>query len=95
MPSKRHKYAAENEAETANAVTFNTSSKVGGALGPDWHSSIQVKGCHWESKRIKIEYEVELKRVLTREEFDAAKSNLKLAVSDFNEEQKDEVKKVI
>ena len=58
---KRAKYVAKNLAGNSNPEA------LGGALGPDWHEGLDVRGVSTQ-KRVRVEFEVEVKRVWTREQ---------------------------
>ncbi|CAH1798790.1 unnamed protein product [Owenia fusiformis] len=63
-PMKRLKYTT---AETPG-VSSSTKGSHGGALGPDWHSGIDMKGQTKKSHNIHVEYKVEVKAIYTAEE---------------------------
>lgn len=65
--TKRPKYTAKSLDE--GSAKTSASYVLGGALGPDWHEGIGVSGSAGH-KKVNIEYECEVKRVLTSEEFD-------------------------
>eukprot|EP00092_Neocalanus_flemingeri_P008377 GFUD01009033.1.p1 GENE.GFUD01009033.1~~GFUD01009033.1.p1 ORF type:complete len:491 (+),score=165.10 GFUD01009033.1:159-1475(+) len=58
-PVKRMKYTVRGE----DGVEFQ-----GSALGPDWHKGFNTKGCE-RGKKTHVEFEVEVKQVLSKEEF--------------------------
>ena len=58
-PVKRMKYTVRGD----DGPEFQ-----GSALGPDWHKGFNTKGCE-RRKKTHVEFEVEVKEVLSREEF--------------------------
>ena len=66
--TKRMKY-------TVSKITHNEKCfKAGGALGPDWHGQIHTKGIAEDGlKRVHVEYNCDIKRLLTQAEFDEDK----------------------
>ncbi|ROT70737.1 Pyridine nucleotide-disulfide oxidoreductase domain-containing protein 1 [Penaeus vannamei] len=58
-PSKRRKYTVD-EKERVSAV-------MGGALGPDWHSGLELRGSNQRS--VTLETEVEVKEILEPDKF--------------------------
>jgi hypothetical protein len=59
---------------------------LGGALGPDWHEGLNVRDVSTR-KRVRVEFEVEVKRVWTREELthdDEAKKVLEKSSNDLS-----------
>ncbi|XP_010899057.1 pyridine nucleotide-disulfide oxidoreductase domain-containing protein 1 [Esox lucius] len=41
----------------------------GSALGPDWHEGIRLRGAEEVCRRVSVEYETEVKRIYTQQEF--------------------------
>ena len=77
---KRAKYVAKNLAGNSDPEV------LGGALGPDWHEGLNVRGVSTR-KRVRVEFEVEVKRVWTREELthdDEAKKVLEKSSNDLS-----------
>jgi pyruvate/2-oxoglutarate dehydrogenase complex dihydrolipoamide dehydrogenase (E3) component len=62
--TKRLKYTNET------AKTSKDIHVLGSALGPDWHTGFVKSGMAKRNKRIDIQYQCEVKRVLRRQEFD-------------------------
>ncbi|XP_041351777.1 pyridine nucleotide-disulfide oxidoreductase domain-containing protein 1-like [Gigantopelta aegis] len=69
LPSKRLKYVVDKDAKNSNAPV------LGGALGPDWATSHEMSGSEKGPRSVFVEHCVEVKKVLTPEEF--KKSQLK------------------
>ena len=61
-PVKRMKYTVRGE---------GGPEVHGSALGPDWHKGFNTTGCQ-RGKKTHVEFQVELKQVLSREEFSAS-----------------------
>jgi hypothetical protein len=77
---KRAKYVAKNLAGNSDPGV------LGGALGPDWHEGLNVRDVSTR-KRVRVEFEVEVKRVWTREELthdDEAKKVLEKSSNDLS-----------
>ena len=63
IPVKRFKYTVTS---SGSRYTTEEGPILGGALGPDWHNKIQTKGiADGGLKRLHVEYECEVKRILT------------------------------
>lgn len=56
-PVKRLKYVISNE------VNASGEDKTGAALGPDWHTNVDLKGVLQHNKKVTIEYCCELKQL--------------------------------
>ena len=76
-PVKRMKYTVNGD---------EGSKFLGSALGPDWHRGFNTKGSK-RKKKTHVEYEVEVKRILGREEFNH--SDLVQEKIDSFEDEKD------
>jgi len=61
-PTKRMKYSVDKDGD---------ASFIGAALGPDWHKGFSTDG-KASGKSVKIEYKVEIEKILTPEEFKAS-----------------------
>lgn len=61
-PLKRRKYTTEDEVHKPHGHT-------GSALGPDWATDLEMTGAHQGIHCVHVEYQVEVSRILTREEF--------------------------
>ena len=61
-PTKRMKYSVDKGGE---------AGFIGSALGPDWHKGFSTDG-KASGKSVKIEYKVEIEKILTPEEFKAS-----------------------
>lgn len=57
-PVKRLKYIISNEENAING------DKTGAALGPDWHTNVNLQGLLQHDKKVTVEYCCELKRIL-------------------------------
>lgn len=57
-PTKRMRYTVSNE----------TVSKKGPALGPDWHSNLDIKGTLSKSAEVHVEYECEIAEIVNASE---------------------------
>ena len=67
-PTKRMKYTVSNEG--------HKRLTDGGALGPDWHGKIHTKGVTDDGlKRVHVEYNCDIKRILSADELKAEKLN--------------------
>ncbi|KAJ8381913.1 hypothetical protein SKAU_G00026910 [Synaphobranchus kaupii] len=74
---KRTRYTTDNAAPpctpSAECGVQNQDSgstkKLGSALGPDWHEGIKMKGAYEVSRRVHVEYQCEVLKVYTAEEF--------------------------
>uniref|UniRef100_A0A0B6YTZ6 Pyridine nucleotide-disulfide oxidoreductase domain-containing protein 1 n=1 Tax=Arion vulgaris TaxID=1028688 RepID=A0A0B6YTZ6_9EUPU len=66
-PLKRHKYTADGSHITTN---FTSETEIlGGALGPDWTSSISIHGAQQIYHKVHVETQVEVVEVLTPTQF--------------------------
>lgn len=63
-PLKRHKYMEEDVQDNNEFKCYR-----GSALGPDWTADLEMKGAETVYHRVHVEYEVEVKEILTPEEF--------------------------
>ena len=62
--TKRMKYTVSTDSSNQKRM------KLGGALGPYWHEQIQTKGTTEDGlKRVHVEYNSDIKQILTQEEF--------------------------
>ena len=76
IPTKRMKYTVSSQNCSIKRCTD------GGALGPDWHGQIHTKGFTEDGlKRVHVEYNCDIKRILSREEF--KQENLTCTVHSF------------
>ncbi|CAF1576603.1 unnamed protein product [Adineta steineri] len=66
LNEKRRKYEVTNQPTN---VEISSSNICGGALGPDWAANRSMKGASSESRQVHIEYEVEVKNILTPEQY--------------------------
>ncbi|XP_063404824.1 pyridine nucleotide-disulfide oxidoreductase domain-containing protein 1-like isoform X3 [Mytilus trossulus] len=66
-PSKRLKYTLEDDKSLASSTT-----KLGGALGPDWSAHLHMTGSMQTSHQVHVEYLVEIQRLLSPEELESA-----------------------
>jgi hypothetical protein len=62
-PVKRMKYIVRGE----DGPEFQ-----GSALGPDWHRGFNTRGCCERGKKTHLEYEVEVKQIISKEEFNGS-----------------------
>ncbi|KAM5170402.1 pyridine nucleotide-disulfide oxidoreductase domain-containing protein 1 isoform 2-T2 [Mantella aurantiaca] len=62
LACKRAKYTTEISAECE-------VSRLGSALGPDWHEGMNLKAAHEFSRSVHVEMECEVQRILLSEEF--------------------------
>ncbi|CAF1171294.1 unnamed protein product [Rotaria sordida] len=69
LNEKRQKY------EIADQTNIQTSSSsiCGGALGPDWVANRSMKGAFSQPRQVHIEYKVEVKNILTSEQYQQRK----------------------
>lgn len=76
-PCKRTRYTTEEAAPGASQTfTADRSSRghgsgpteAGSALGPDWHEGIALRGAQQLSRRVSVEYQCEVEKILTSEE---------------------------
>ncbi|XP_022073654.1 pyridine nucleotide-disulfide oxidoreductase domain-containing protein 1 isoform X1 [Acanthochromis polyacanthus] len=76
-PCKRTRYTTEEPAPGASQTfTADRSSRghgsgptePGSALGPDWHEGIALRGAQQVSRRVSVEYQCEVEKILTSEE---------------------------
>ncbi|KAK1790544.1 hypothetical protein P4O66_014431 [Electrophorus voltai] len=64
LPCKRTRYTTDKD------TAPNTGSEgPGSALGPDWHESISLRGAEQVSHRVHVEYECEIEKVYSQQEF--------------------------
>ncbi|WAR07082.1 PYRD1-like protein [Mya arenaria] len=61
-PIKRHKYAEQGEGDPVSA-------DGGAALGPDWTADLQMRGITKTGHAVHVDYEVEVRSVMSPEEF--------------------------
>ncbi|KAG7456196.1 hypothetical protein MATL_G00249190 [Megalops atlanticus] len=77
LPCKRTRYTTEGAAPTCPPSTDRgacnqspgLAGELGSALGPDWHEGIELRGAQEVSHRVHVEYQCEVQKVYTREEF--------------------------
>ena len=62
-PVKRMKYIVRGE---------DRPEFQGSALGPDWHRGFNTRGCCERGKKTHLEYEVEVKQIMSKEEFNGS-----------------------
>ncbi|CAG5865243.1 unnamed protein product [Menidia menidia] len=69
-PCKRPRYTTEDQphtftAESSSRVRGDAPTGPGSALGPDWHGGLELRGAQQVSRRVSVEYQCEVQRVLT------------------------------
>uniref|UniRef100_A0A665X886 Pyridine nucleotide-disulfide oxidoreductase domain-containing protein 1 n=1 Tax=Echeneis naucrates TaxID=173247 RepID=A0A665X886_ECHNA len=62
-PCKRPRYTTEEPAAGASQIFT-----PGSALGPDWHEGIDLQGAEQVSRRVSVEYQCEVEKIVTSEE---------------------------
>ncbi|CAI7993479.1 Pyridine nucleotide-disulfide oxidoreductase domain-containing protein 1 [Geodia barretti] len=62
---KRTKYVCEGVGEGREERGEGEKERIGSALGPDWHTGRQMKGRNEGPTHVQVEYEVEVKEILT------------------------------
>ncbi|XP_053718517.1 pyridine nucleotide-disulfide oxidoreductase domain-containing protein 1 [Synchiropus splendidus] len=77
IPCKRPRYTTE-EASVGASHTFTADRNLrgrgtgptesGSALGPDWHEGITLKGAQEVSRRVSVEYECEVEKIISTDE---------------------------
>ncbi|KAM6895628.1 pyridine nucleotide-disulfide oxidoreductase domain-containing protein 1 [Xenentodon cancila] len=72
-PCRRPRYTTEEPAQTFTADRnsrghTSSSTESGSALGPDWHQGIVLQGAEKASRRVSVEYQCEVEKILTSEE---------------------------
>ena len=67
LNEKRQKY------EVTNQLSDNPTNICGGALGPDWATNRSMKGALSTPRQVHIEYKVEVKNILTPEQYQQRK----------------------
>ncbi|XP_005998922.1 pyridine nucleotide-disulfide oxidoreductase domain-containing protein 1 [Latimeria chalumnae] len=67
FPCKRARYVAEDSEHGEESQT--TPTKVGSALGPDWHEGLKLKGTKEVSHNVNVEYQCEIDKIYLQEEF--------------------------
>ncbi|KAI1888151.1 hypothetical protein AGOR_G00182080 [Albula goreensis] len=71
VPCKRTRYTTDG----ANALSAPSGDRgvqnqaLGSALGPDWHEGIKLKGVQEVSHRVHVEYQCEVQKIYTAEDF--------------------------
>ncbi|XP_029351097.1 pyridine nucleotide-disulfide oxidoreductase domain-containing protein 1 isoform X2 [Echeneis naucrates] len=71
-PCKRPRYTTEEPAAGASQI-FTAGhgcgpTEPGSALGPDWHEGIDLQGAEQVSRRVSVEYQCEVEKIVTSEE---------------------------
>jgi len=66
LNEKRQKYEISNNQTSSSNI-------CGGALGPDWATNRSMKGSLTVPRQVHIEYQVEVKNILTPEEYQQRK----------------------
>ncbi|KAG9345645.1 hypothetical protein JZ751_008789 [Albula glossodonta] len=76
VPCKRTRYTTDGaNALSAPSGAFVISDRgvqnqaLGSALGPDWHEGIKLKGAQEVSHRVHVEYQCEVQKIYTAEDF--------------------------
>ncbi|XP_074861004.1 pyridine nucleotide-disulfide oxidoreductase domain-containing protein 1 isoform X2 [Carettochelys insculpta] len=64
---KRTKYTTEGSEKEEGSVA--AASKIGSALGPDWHEGLHLKGAKEFSHKVHIETLCEIKKIYLQQEF--------------------------
>ncbi|KAM9705305.1 pyridine nucleotide-disulfide oxidoreductase domain-containing protein 1 isoform 1-T2 [Menidia menidia] len=69
-PCKRPRYTTEDQpqtftAESSSRVRGDAPTGPGSALGPDWHGGLELRGAQQVSRRVSVEYQCEVQRILT------------------------------
>ncbi|CAF1051950.1 unnamed protein product [Adineta ricciae] len=78
LNEKRQKYETTDRLASTQSSTGNL---CGGALGPDWAAERSMKGASPQPRQVHIEYEVEVKSILTSEEYQQRKSSTSIVQS--------------
>ncbi|XP_035281268.1 pyridine nucleotide-disulfide oxidoreductase domain-containing protein 1 [Anguilla anguilla] len=76
-PYKRTRYTTDRAAPTCAPSAEHgkpnqnpdSAEKLGSALGPDWHEGMKLRGAQEVSRRVHVEYQCEVLKVYTAEEF--------------------------
>ncbi|KAJ8269003.1 hypothetical protein COCON_G00116100 [Conger conger] len=68
---KRARYTTDRAAPECDEPNRNPGSaeKLGSALGPDWHEGIELRGTQEMSHRVHVEYQCEVLKVYSAEDF--------------------------
>ncbi|XP_073693028.1 pyridine nucleotide-disulfide oxidoreductase domain-containing protein 1 isoform X2 [Garra rufa] len=73
LPCKRARYTSDK----TGAGHSGASGELGSALGPDWHEGIELRGAVQNSNGVHIEYECEVDKIYTQQEFLESKLSTK------------------
>lgn len=73
LPCKRVRYSTDK----TGAGHSGASGDLGSALGPDWHAGIELRGTVQNSSGVQIEYECEVDKIYTQQEFLQSKLSTK------------------
>ncbi|XP_051546842.1 pyridine nucleotide-disulfide oxidoreductase domain-containing protein 1 [Myxocyprinus asiaticus] len=65
LPCKRARYTTDK----TGAGHSGASRELGSALGPDWHEGIDLRGAQQNSSGVHTEYECEVEKIYTQQEF--------------------------
>uniref|UniRef100_A0A8C1U383 Pyridine nucleotide-disulfide oxidoreductase domain-containing protein 1 n=1 Tax=Cyprinus carpio TaxID=7962 RepID=A0A8C1U383_CYPCA len=65
LPCKRARYTTDKTGAGQSGAT----GELGSALGPDWHEGIELRGTEQNSSGVHIEYECEVDKIYTQQEF--------------------------
>ncbi|XP_016392034.1 pyridine nucleotide-disulfide oxidoreductase domain-containing protein 1 [Sinocyclocheilus rhinocerous] len=65
LPCKRARYTTGK----TGAGHSGASGELGSALGPDWHEGIELRGTVQNSSGVHVEYECEVDKIYTQQEF--------------------------
>lgn len=76
LPCKRTRYTIEETAAgTSHTFTADrnpkhasTPTEPGSALGPDWHEGIVLQGAEQVSRRVTVEYQCEVEKIITSDD---------------------------
>jgi len=73
LNEKRQKYEINDRLSDLTHHQTSSSNICGGALGPDWATNRSMKGTLSVPRQVHIEYQVEVKTILTPEEYQQRK----------------------
>ncbi|CAF0938146.1 unnamed protein product [Rotaria sp. Silwood1] len=73
MNEKRQKYEMVDQPVDPTHIRTSSTKICGGALGPDWATHRSMKGAFSQPRQVHIEYQVEVKNILTPEQYQQRK----------------------